>query len=166
MTQEKSYCTKRRTLEEENKDQRGRQRHQMPGSSLPPPVGIMNGKPMTTVQAKQALNSVASQAKGYAAVNKCAEEKSQGSYALAREGVSVFILIHDRKFVPWQSQRAPVHLCVLGWNESCCSLVRKEPSVGSRKSLANRSRSELSVIYQLFLVVMMVVRLLKVVISL
>lgn len=64
-----------------------------------------------------------------------------------------------------QRQRAPVNLHVFGGNKSCSSVVRKEHSAGSRKGLTNRRHSEFSVVYQLFSVVVTVVRLLKVTIS-
>lgn len=67
----------------------------MPVFSLLRPVGIRNAKPMSTVQMKQALHFVTFQAKGFTAVDNYAEGESQGSYALEREEVRVFILIHD-----------------------------------------------------------------------
>lgn len=64
----------------------------MPVFSLLRPVGIINAKPMSTVQTK---HFVTFQAKGFTAVNNYAEGESQGSYALERKEVRVFILIHD-----------------------------------------------------------------------
>lgn len=67
----------------------------MPVFSLLRPVGIINAKPMRIVQTKQALHFVTFQAKRFTAVDSNAEGESQGSCALEREAVRVFILIHD-----------------------------------------------------------------------
>lgn len=87
----------------------------MPVLSLPPPGGIPHGKAMTTVLTGQALNLVTSQAKESAAVSRFAEGGSWGFYALEREEVRVFFLIHDGKLVHWQSQGASVNRLVVGW---------------------------------------------------
>lgn len=81
-------------MEEEREDERARQRRPMPVSSLPPPVGMIDGKPVTTVSTEQALCSVTSQAR-YTAVKKFLRGNVRGFYAQEREEVTVLMLILD-----------------------------------------------------------------------
>lgn len=55
---------RKKPLEEENEDWRGKQRWQMPVPSLPSPAEILHGNPVTTVCTKPALTLATYQAEG------------------------------------------------------------------------------------------------------
>lgn len=65
-------------------------------SSLPPPVGIIYGKPVTMASTKQVLSFVTSETKEYMQQwTHFLRGKVSGFCALEREVAVVFMLFHD-----------------------------------------------------------------------